>query len=73
MKACRYHDPDYLSEPEAFANALCRGSGPPNEQRRPGGGGAETVSAGGVKQYGKPTARERIEQLAALYGKGGAS
>ena len=73
MKACRYHDPDYLSPPEQYAQARCRVEGPP-ETREPRGGnlGAQTNVGGGFNRQGKPTARERIEQLAAVYGKGGA-
>ena len=75
MKSCKCHSPSHLSPPEAHANARCRGSGPPNEQRPGGNRGAEAVIGGGVNQQAQPTATAaHLQRLAALYGsKGGAS
>jgi len=69
MKACKFHDPAYLSPPEQYAQALCRGSGPPNEKAR---GDEPRASEGGDQaalRGEKPTPGAlQIQLLAALYG-----
>lgn len=65
MKACRFHHPDYLSAPEAYANARCRGSGPPNEKRQPGGAGVSEQGDDESIRHGKPTARQQVEHALA--------
>ena len=79
MKGCRYHQPDWLSDPERYAQRHCRGDGPPKEKARSGelrasertGQGRlfpnDTTRSGAMQ----PAHIAAIEGLQRLYGKGG--
>ncbi len=69
MRACRYHHADYMSPPEAYANARCRGSGPPNEERRGDEPRRSVQKDCEARLQTKPTASAlQVQRLAALYG-----
>lgn len=68
MRPARFHEPDYLSPPERFAQRHCRTSGPPNERDPGGHRGLEGSHREATTSHESTAHAAHLQHLRKLYG-----